>query len=178
MKSDNVTFLPWVEPTKVPPTAGHNETDDDLETDLLRALTRRDMSTQEVRTWLNKRGVASEQVEEWLDRLTRLGYVNDARMAEHVVESLRRRGGKGRQAVLRALTDRGIDRVTAQGALEVLDTATEIDMATELVAQRLQRSREADVATMTRRLEGFLARRGFSSQAIREAIRVNLSPRV
>lgn len=176
--SDNVSYLPWVEPNTVPPGEQTDALDDDLETDILRALTRRDMSAHEVRAWFLKRHVDAAQIDEWLDRLTRLGYVNDARMAEHVVESLRRRGGKGRQAVLRALTDRGIDRVTAQSALEALDVAAEIEVATSLVAQRLQRARDMDPAVLTRRLQGFLARRGFSSQAIREAIRVNLTQRV
>ena len=168
----------------MPPTTteqsseGHDQAEQyDIETDLLRALTRRDMSAREVRDWLAQRDVAPVDIDEWLERLSRLGYVNDERMAEHLVETLVRRGGKGRSALLRALTERGIDQHTAQTALQGLDQASELQVASELVAQRISRTSVTDVTTLTRRLEGFLARRGFSVSVIREAIRLNLGPR-
>jgi SOS response regulatory protein OraA/RecX len=142
----------------------------DVETALLRALTRRDMSEREVRTWLSSRDVPENDVEEWVERMQRLGYVDDLRMATHLVDKLVARGGKGRGVIVQKLTERGIDRGTASEAVSHLDDDSQQQQATELAVARASRMGTLTDEAARRRLHGFLARRGFSSTVIREAV--------
>ena len=142
----------------------------DVETALLRALTRRDMSEREVRTWLSSRDVPENDVEEWVERMQRLGYVDDLRMATHLVDKLVARGGKGRGVIVQKLTERGIDRSTASEAVSHLDDDSQQRQATELAVARASRMGTLADEAARRRLHGFLARRGFSSTVIREAV--------
>jgi regulatory protein len=190
---NNVTFLPWVDPHGATPdeplpTAGNVDemvlTDDvesldvesldiespDVETALLRALTRRDLSEREVRTWLSVRDVPENDIEEWVERMHRLGYVDDLRMATHLVDKLVARGGKGRGVIVQKLTERGIDRATASEAVSHLDDDSQQEQATELAVARASRMGTLTDEAARRRLHGFLARRGFSSTVIREAV--------
>jgi len=196
---NNVTFLPWVDPHEatrdvvatgeVEPAAGNVVTlagvdcDDaeledadaeiaspDVETALLRALTRRDMSEREVRSWLAVREVPENDAEEWVERMHRLGYVDDARMATHLVDKLVNRGGKGRGVIVQKLTERGIDRATASDAVSHLDDDSQQEQATDLAVARASRMGSLTDEAARRRLHGFLARRGFSSTVIREAV--------
>ncbi len=209
---NNVTFLPWVEPPEVEPTAGSDadvsvvaesvvpehpvvelpvatlpledrhddilgdddladdEASPDVETALLRALTRRDMSEREVRAWLSSRDVPENDVEQWVERVQRLGYVDDLRMATHLVDKLVARGGKGRQVIVQKLGERGIDRSTAAEAVSHLDDDSEQAQATELAVARASRMGSLPAEAARRRLHGFLARRGYSSAIIREAL--------
>ena len=195
---NNVTFLPWVDPHEATPdeplpAAGIVDemvvTDDvesldvealdvesrdiespDVETALLRALTRRDLSEREVRTWLSVRDVPENDIEEWVERMHRLGYVDDLRMATHLVDKLVARGGKGRGVIVQKLTERGIDRATASEAVSHLDDDSQQEQATELAVARASRMGTLTDEAARRRLHGFLARRGFSSTVIREAV--------
>jgi SOS response regulatory protein OraA/RecX len=142
----------------------------DVETALLRALTRRDMSEREVRTWLAARDVAENDAEEWIERMQRLGYVDDLRMATHLVDKLVARGGKGRGVIVQKLTERGIDRGTASEAVSHLDDDSQQQQATELAVARASRMGTLTDEAARRRLHGFLARRGYSSTVIREAV--------
>jgi regulatory protein len=142
----------------------------DVETALLRALTRRDMSEREVRSWLAVREVPENDAEEWVERMHRLGYVDDARMASHLVDKLVDRGGKGRGVIVQKLTERGIDRATASEAVSHLDDDSQQQQATDLAVARASRMGSLTDEAARRRLHGFLARRGFSSTVIREAV--------
>ncbi|CAB4893703.1 MAG: hypothetical protein F2808_02865 [Actinobacteria bacterium] len=142
----------------------------DLDGALLRALTRRDLSEREVRAWLIARGVPENDAHGWLDRLHRLGYVDDARMAAHLVDRLVSRGGMSKSAISRKLTERGIDRQTAALATQGLDDESEESLAIELASARAARMHSLDPEVARRRLSGFLARRGFPSSVIREAV--------
>jgi SOS response regulatory protein OraA/RecX len=147
----------------------------DVETALLRALTRRDMSEKEVRTWLATRDVPENDADEWVERMQRLGYVDDLRMATHLVDKLVSRGGKGRGVILQKLTERGIDRSTANDAVSHLDDDAQQQQATDLAVARASRMGSLTDEAARRRLHGFLARRGFSSTVIREAVHHALS---
>jgi SOS response regulatory protein OraA/RecX len=195
---NNVTFLPWVDPHEatphepVPPAGtvdalvvsdgmdlpdidssdldSSDMASPDIETALLRALTRRDLSEREVRTWLSARDVPENDVEEWVERMHRLGYVDDLRMATHLVDKLVARGGKGRGVIIQKLTERGIDRATASEAVSHLDDDSQQQQAIELAVARASRMGTLTDEAARRRLHGFLARRGFSSTVIREAV--------
>lgn len=142
---------------------------------LLYRLGARDMSVREVELWLADHDVPTDDIPEWVDRLLRLGYIDDQRLAEQLVHKHAERKGQGRQAITQELRKRKLDNATIAAALELLSGDSEQARANELAAQRAAKMTGLDRDTAERRLMGFLARRGYSSSVALAAIRQALS---
>ena len=139
----------------------------------LRLLTRRDHSVAELRRKLALRGYAPATVETVLDRLTRLGYLDDRRFATLWAEAALR-GGKGVGPRLRQeLQRRGVASELIAETLEQLASEhDEHQVLADLVARRFAgfdpvRADDRE----RRRVYGFLQRRGFSLSTILEFFR-------
>jgi len=77
----------------------------------------RPRSSDEVRRRLRDAGYRAELVEGTLDRLTELGYLDDAAFARAWVESRDRAGPRGARALRDELRRRGVARADAEAAL-------------------------------------------------------------
>lgn len=133
----------------------------DAEQDLLRALRRSDRSRAEARVLLEAHDELGEgHIEDLLDRMTDLGYLDDERLAESLVERLTRKG-QGPLVVRRTLRERCIDDAAIERALEALDGDDEDARAFELAAARATRLRGVEPTAARRRLVSYLQRRGF-----------------
>jgi len=196
----NVSYLPWVSPNEEPtadtsdssksldmaavaplaavdgPTSVEPADDaDEIYEALLRKLGAADMTAGEVLSWLDAREVSPELAGDWLERLNHLGYVDDRRVAESLIRKLTLRKGQGKTAISMELRKRKIpaeiiaDLLAERGDVVELDTA--ITQATSRAASltRLERS------VAERRLQGYLMRRGFSGDVVREAVRAALA---
>ncbi len=195
---DNVTFLPWVARDEQP-TAGASgaitDSADFLTLDvelahdadlvepldsnpeaifdaLLRRLAVADLTVGEVLRWCDQREVSIEQAHAWLDRLHDLGYVDDHRVASFVARKQRERKGAGRAVVALELRRRKVGDDVVADVLSELDDESELQNAINHAVKRATTLTRYDRNTATRRLHGFLLRRGFDSETIREAIRV------
>jgi len=144
---------------------------------LLYRLGARDMSVREVELWLAEHDVPTEDIPEWVDRLLRLGYIDDQRLAEQLVHKHSERKGQGRQAITQELRKRKLDSATITDALELLSGESEQERANELARARAAKMTSLDRDTVERRLLGFLARRGYSSSVSLSAIKHALSVR-
>lgn len=138
----------------------------------MHALTRRGVSTSELRSTLGSRGLADDVVEYELARLERVGLLDDAELAETLVRTLRERKRLGRTAIAAELQRRGIARDTIAAALQEQseDDHDELERAVELAMQRADRLRSLDSATARRRLAGFLMRRGYPGGIVSAAV--------
>jgi len=150
---------------------------DALEQTLLRKLHTHDMSVHEVMTWLRSKDAAEGDAAELVAKFERLNYLNDERLARELVSRLSERKGKSKSVIARELRQRGISSSAVDEALEALDDDDELSKATELALQRVRQFSKLDDATAERRLVGFLSRRGYSGQTVREACREALSSR-
>lgn len=103
-----------------------------------------------------------DEIAALLDRLAELGYLDDVRMAEHLVDRLRERKGLGNAGLRRALRERRLDSEAIDQALAGLDRDDEFARAAELASSRAGRLRGLDHDTAMRRLVGVLQRRGYS----------------
>ena len=63
-------------------------------------LRRSALSTAEVRSVLAEHGLDEVEIEEWIERYERLGYLDDARLAEQLVHANGARRGRGSGAIL------------------------------------------------------------------------------
>ncbi|MCD2443753.1 RecX family transcriptional regulator [Agromyces sp. SYSU K20354] len=172
-----VTYLPWVRadaevidsPTAAPPETGV-ERDERIDRLVVSRLRRSALSVIEVRSVLAEHGLDEHEIDEWIGRYERLGYLDDARLAEQLVHSHGARRGRGSGAIMNELNRRGIDGAIAQAAVEDLDPETERANALAVAERRARQLTGLDRQTAERRLAAFLQRRGYSSDIVREAV--------
>jgi regulatory protein len=140
------------------------------------ALTRHDASEGEIRAKLVAKGLDDEDVEAELDRLRRIGLIDDAAFAARLIDRLRERKGLGDQAIRSTLRGRlvpqdVIDTVLVEQA-EDEDTAAE--RLQEVADDRARKLGSVTYAVAERRLTAYLMRKGYSGSAVRSAVRAAL----
>lgn len=123
----------------------------------LRAVSRREQSAAELDRRLRRRGFAPGLREETLNRLERVGLVDDERYAVRRAESLAERG-QGDEAIRWRLGRDGVPHEVAARALAALPPETER-------ARRVIAARGPGPGTARE-----LARRGFGEAAVEEAL--------
>lgn len=144
----------------------------------MHALTRRGQSRAEVAELLRRREIAPEVAEAELDRLESVGLIDDRALAIDLVDRLRTRKKLGPSALRNELMRRKLDRSAIDEALS--DSADESDgdnLVVELARDRARRLGGLDRSTAERRLIDYLARKGHSGSAAREAARRALDDR-
>ncbi len=158
-----------VEATLDPPETGV-ERDDRIDRLVVSRLRRSALSVTEVRSVLAEHGLDEHEIDEWIERYERLGYLDDARLAEQLVHSHGVRRGRGSGAIMNELSRRGIESGIARAAVEDLDPETERENALAVAERRARQLTGLDRQTAERRLSAFLQRRGYSSDVVREAV--------
>jgi regulatory protein len=142
----------------------------DAERVSLRALTRRGLSQRELERTLRDRGIDDETIEVEIERLTRVGLIDDVALAQTLVATLQERKGLGRTAIAAELTRRLLSPTAIEYALELVDTGDELARAKELARKRASQLGSLDRDAAIRRLSSYLARRGYSGSTIRAAV--------
>ncbi|KQS08642.1 hypothetical protein ASG04_06610 [Curtobacterium sp. Leaf183] len=138
----------------------------------MRALGRKGISESEMRSTLARNDLDAQVVEEEIERLTRVGLLDDVALATDLVDRLHDRKSLGRQGVVAELRRRGIDQVAIDAALDAAadDDDDEFLRAIELAQKRAGQMRGLDRATAERRLSGFLMRKGYNGGIVRIAV--------
>ncbi|PJJ72510.1 regulatory protein [Diaminobutyricimonas aerilata] len=136
----------------------------------MHALTRRGQSTHELRRALTAKGLPTEIVDEELERLTRVGLLDDDALAETLVRTLSERKGLGRRALAAELGRRGLPTPSIESALAVLDDDSEREAAVDLARTRARQFHGLDREVAVRRLTGYLMRKGYSGDVLRAAV--------
>lgn len=141
-----------------------------VEQRVLRALSRKALSEKEVRALIAENGLEGPEVEEIVDRLTDLRYVDDRTLAEELTRRLSEGKGQSKSAVGRALSARGIPGDIVSEALDEIDDGEERRVAFEIAEKRARQMGSLDAQTLERRLSGFLARRGYPGGLVRDIV--------
>lgn len=151
------------------------ERDDRIDRLVVSRLRRSALSVAEVRSVLVEHGLDDVEVEEWIERYERLGYLDDARLAEQLVHSHGVRRGRGSGAIMQELGRRGVDAAIARTVVDELDPETELENARVVASRRARQLTGLDRQTAERRLSAFLARRGYPGDVVREAVSAALA---
>ncbi len=133
----------------------------------LRLLAMSQRSEQDLRDRLRRRGLRNAAVNAAVTRMQELGYLNDAAYAKSYVEVRQASTPRSRRALTFELSRHGVDREIAD---EVTEELSDPDAAYAAVQRRLRSLRNADYQTLSRRLGGFLATRGFGYAVARATI--------
>lgn len=133
---------------------------------VLRKLSAKARTRQELAEALNAKRVPAEAAEEVLDRFGELGLIDDAQFAHDWVESRQGRRFLSRSALRRELSAKGVDRDEIEQALEPVTSVEELAAARKLVEKKLRSMERLVPQVRYRRLAGALARRGFGPAVI------------
>ncbi len=139
----------------------------------LNLLTFRSRTVKEVEKRLKEKGYPQEIIDEIIEKLIKLKYLDDKSYADDFIKSRTKYGTRKLKIELR---QKGIENETVQDCLdECLDSETESSRAICEAQKALKTMRPPYDRAVLLRLRGRLARRGFSSEIINQAIReINL----
>ncbi|HJR41798.1 MAG TPA: regulatory protein RecX [Gemmatimonadaceae bacterium] len=126
-------------------------------------------STRELRRQLIRKGEPEELVAIALERLARLGVLDDAAYARQLARSRIAGSGISRRRLQAELFRKGVDRVIAEEAIATVIDEESVDESANLervAAKKARTLAKLDPETRRRRLYAFLARRGYESSDI------------
>jgi regulatory protein len=115
-------------------------------------------------------GFEPDEVADVLERLERVGLIDDEAFARQVAEHAFGERRAGARAVASALAAKGIDRATVEAVLSEAPNDEE-SRADELASARAGRLRGVEPAKAFSRLSGLLMRRGHGPEVARRAAR-------
>lgn len=133
----------------------------------LRLLAYRPRSEREMRQRLARRGFGRPLIDETVEHLRRLGYLDDDAFARYWTESRDQLSPRARRLIQSELRLKGIDSDTAaEASAEVCDD----DAAYRAAVRRLRSLAGLEFLSFRDRLGGFLRRRGFSYEVARRTV--------
>lgn len=138
------------------------------------ALSRRARSRGELAEILKKKSVPEEIIERLLDRLVVQRLIDDRAFAQEWSQLRHRSKGLSRRVLAQELRKKAISPQLIEEVLEDISREDEILAARNLVAKKLRTLTRFDSQTQYRRVHSLLARKGYSSSVITEAIRLEL----
>ena len=140
-------------------------------TTALHLLARRELSVKQVRARLLQRTARVDEVESAIERLRANGALDDERVAAAYVRTAAHVKGRGRDRILRELSQMGIAPATARRAVdEMCGPAEERD---RLQRALVRRARGVDLRepAAKRRVFAALVRQGFDPELVLSAMR-------
>ena len=136
----------------------------------LHALAARGQSLGEIEKRLRYKELSNEVIAVEIARLSEAGLIDDEALAADLVERWGVRQGLGRQAIASKLRQRSIAPEIIEAALSVVSNQDESDRLEEVAADRARKLSGLAPAVARRRLEAFLARKGYRGSHVREVI--------
>jgi regulatory protein len=126
-------------------------------------LSYRARSSSELSGRLKQAGFTEEVVEQTVDKLKRLGYIDDSAFSASWANSRISTKLYGSKRIRQELKEKGVaDDIIAGVLSEIDDKDEEFDRAKTLANDKLQKIRSADSKADFRRLSQFLIRRGYA----------------
>lgn len=141
---------------------------------LLDQLSGRARSRHELAQKLAAKNVPEELSVALLDRFEEVGLIDDEAFARAWIADRQARRGLSGRALAQELRRKGVPEEVLREAVAEIEAEDEEAAARDLVRKKLRSMRGLDQATMTRRLAGMLARKGYSGGLVFAVIRDEL----
>lgn len=138
---------------------------------LLYQLSRGAKSAHTLRQILEKREIDVEIAESVIQRFIEVGLIDDLAYAETIVNSRRKFKGLAKSAIKRELSQKGVNAAIVEQVTAEVTNEDELEMAIELALKRVVRMAQLDREVRQRRLNGYLARKGYSSSVVLAAVK-------
>jgi regulatory protein len=133
----------------------------------LNFLSYRPRSMAEVQRNLRKKDVPEDVIEQIVERLERIGLLDDEEFARYWIENRQQFKPRSARALRYELRQKGIPEVVIEGALDDFDDE---NAAYRAAQARASRYANGDERTFRQRLGDFLARRGFDYGTSRDVL--------
>ena len=138
----------------------------------LRLIAYRDRTVHELRTRLAEKGYPAASVKTAVERLKRIGYLDDRTYCERVITEIISSRPSGHRWITARLRLKGVHPQVIREALErAYPEGAAEELAYQAAAQRARRYRNDEPAAQRRKLAGFLSRRGFDYDDVQKALR-------
>ncbi len=140
----------------------------------LEVLARGPKATKDLARWLAQRDHAPDDISATLERLTERGLLNDAAYATMFARSRLTTHHMSRRRIAAELSKRGVERAIADVAIaEVMDdeAVDERAMVRAAAEKKLRSLAKLEPDVQRRRLYGFLARKGYPPDLVRDAVK-------
>ena len=134
----------------------------------LRALSYKERTESELRSWLAEREIAEVEIEEVIAILMEAGAIDDGSFARRYAEDKRTLAGWGPDRISKALEGRGVARAHIEAALGGDDEAAQLERAVTLLGDR---GLDCESERERERALGLLVRRGYPLELAYEAVR-------
>lgn len=138
---------------------------------LLHQLARSAKSTSQLRKILEQREISPDIAEKVLERFTEVGLIDDAAYAETIVNSRRNYKGLAKSAIKRELNEKGVSQELVEEAISGITAEDDYESAKQLATRRFGQMAHLEKEVRTRRLAGYLQRKGYASSAVFAAIK-------
>ena len=137
----------------------------------MKLLEMSDRSEEALRKKLADGGYPEEIVENALSYVKSFGYVDDSRLADHIVAS--RKGQKSRAELQAFLLRKGLSREQAQEALDKSYTQDDAKEAIRRLAEKKHYDPERSTPQEMQKICAYLVRKGFRYEDVRQVIQVS-----
>ena len=142
----------------------------------LRLIKFRPRSEAELAARLHQKGFSESAIVVTVEELKGKGLVNDEKFSQYLVTGKLLSKPVGKRGLLKELALKGIDdSLAARAVQKAYAQIDELELAKTAALSRMQRLQGLGKEAMSRRLFGFLSRRGFSSETVYRVVR-ELSP--
>ena len=138
---------------------------------LLHQLARSAKSTSQLRKILEQREISPEIAEKVIERFTEVGLIDDAAYAETIVNSRRNYKGLAKSAIKRELNDKGVSQELVEEAISGITAEDDFESAKQLAVRKFRQMAHLEKEVRTRRLAGYLQRKGYASSAVFASIK-------
>lgn len=146
-----------------------NATTDEVE-DSRPTVKSKTYTKSEIAWRLEREGFSARAIETSIEELIRSGHIRDRKYAENWIVRRQKSNPRGKTLLKRELVDKGIDRETAEQVIATVETEDETKVALEIAQKRAKQYKRLPTHVAKRRLHGFLARRGFGSDVVRQVL--------
>jgi regulatory protein len=137
---------------------------------LLYQLARGAKSAHTLKQILERREIDAGIAEAMIERFIEVGLIDDVAYAETVVNSRQKFKGLAKSAIKRELNQKGVEATIVEQVTSEITVETEFEMAIELANKRIVRMANLEYSVRQRRLNGYLARKGYSSSIVMAAV--------
>ncbi|MCG9134667.1 RecX family transcriptional regulator [Candidatus Poribacteria bacterium] len=124
----------------------------------------------EIARRLEREGFSAEAIEVSIAELIRSGHIRDRKYAENWIARRQKSNPRGKTLLKQELIDKGIDKETAVQVVATVETEDEAEVALQIAQKRVKQYKRLPTHVAKRRLHGFLARRGFGSDVVRQVL--------
>lgn len=131
----------------------------------LRILAKSAKSKAELVKRFKEKKVSEDLAQKVLERLAKLGYLNDRRLAENVRDRLIHSKPSGKKKIQFELSRRGVAASVQREVLEDYSAELEIESAHNIAIKKWKTLKDQDPVKKRNKLYAFLVRRGFDYEA-------------